>query len=174
VQEDQWNPETGSYSLFPYPSQEREADERFTPAWVFDGLGMQFDLDPASPIGIETFVPARVKLTREDDGLDAEWHGSVWCNPPFSAMTKWADKFIAHGNGILLGPVADSAWTLRALHAADAVYIAHHLRFWHQTYKGTDSAFPMGLFAMGPDAVIALERASRLWGTERGALLVRA
>lgn len=37
--------------LFPAPVQGRETDERYTPAWVFEGLGLTFDLDPASPVG---------------------------------------------------------------------------------------------------------------------------
>jgi len=29
--------------------QSFDKDERYTPAWVFDGLGLTFDTDPASP-----------------------------------------------------------------------------------------------------------------------------
>jgi hypothetical protein len=161
-------------TLFSYASQELEADERFTPSWVFDGLGLKFDLDPASPIGIDTVVPARVKLTREDDGLATPWDGIVWCNPPFSSMTRWADKFIAHGNGVMLGPVADSGWMNRAMHACDAVYIMRDLKFWHPTHKGKESAYPLALWAMGGQAYMGLVRATRLWGPERGTLLMEA
>jgi DNA primase len=36
--------------------------EWYTPAWVFDALGLQFDLDPASPHDFETAVPAACEL----------------------------------------------------------------------------------------------------------------
>ena len=32
-----------------HPSQSLDKDERYTPQWVFSGLGLAFDLDPASP-----------------------------------------------------------------------------------------------------------------------------
>jgi hypothetical protein len=38
-------------ALFSVPVQGRETDERFTPQWVFDGLGLRFCMDPASPVG---------------------------------------------------------------------------------------------------------------------------
>jgi hypothetical protein len=161
-------------TLFPYPSQGVDADERFTPSWVFDGMGLTFDLDPASPIGIDTVVPARLKLTRDDDGLSSPWHGLVWCNPPFSTMTKWADRFIEHGSGVLLGPIADSGWMNRAMQACDAVYIMRDLRFWHPTHKGKESAYPLALWAFGVEALAGITRASQLWGPDRGTLLNRS
>ena len=83
--------------LFTIPVQGPDSDERFTPRWVFDALGEIFDLDPASPVGLDTFVPAKRRYTAEDDGLSQPWEGFVWCNPPFSNATPWADRFLASG-----------------------------------------------------------------------------
>lgn len=49
--------------LFYVPVQGRETDERYTPQWVFDGLGLTFDLDPASPVGGGDCVPADTRFT---------------------------------------------------------------------------------------------------------------
>jgi len=40
----------GIVNLFSVPVQGTDSDERYTPRWVFDGLGLMFDLDPASPL----------------------------------------------------------------------------------------------------------------------------
>jgi hypothetical protein len=147
-------------TLFPMPVQETDTDERFTPQWIFDALGETFDLDPASPVGLETFVPAANRYTREDDGLTKEWSGFVWCNPPFSNSTAWADKFIANGSGIWLGPVANSAWFQRFLQAADIVWLMRDFPFVHPTHSGKRSSMPLAMFGFGSRATTALHRAS--------------
>ena len=84
--------------LFSAPVQARETDERYTPAWIFEALGERFDLDPASPpLGVSR-VPTDAVWTKDDDGLTKPWHGFVWCNPPFSNSTAWADRFLQHAN----------------------------------------------------------------------------
>jgi len=142
------------------PVQGPETDERFTPRWVFDALGETFDLDPASPVGLDTFVPARTRYTREDDGLVQPWHGFVWLNPPFSASTPWARKFIAHGNGIWLGPAAAAAaWFQSMLRAADRIWLMRDFAFVHPTHKGKYSSMPLAMCALGDRAARALDRA---------------
>src|SRR5688572_14397630 len=94
--------ESDGPALFAYPTQGRDTDERYTPCWVFDGLGLTFDLDPASPVGGGDCVPADARFTREDDGLTRPWFGTVWLNPPFSNATPWARKFMRHGDGVFL------------------------------------------------------------------------
>lgn len=63
-----------------------EVDDRGT-KWEFieemwARFGGPFDLDPAA-------APHNAKAeryyTREDNGLEQEWTGRVWCNPPYSA-----------------------------------------------------------------------------------------
>ena len=43
--------------------------EWYTPKWIFDELGCDFDLDPSSPHDMESQVPAKEKYTIFDDGL---------------------------------------------------------------------------------------------------------
>jgi hypothetical protein len=61
--------------------------EWYTPAWIFEALEMKFDLDPASPHDMDSFVPATLKYTVFDDGLKKPWSGRVWLNPPYGPMT---------------------------------------------------------------------------------------
>lgn len=107
--------------LFGVQQAERTTDDYYTPAWVFDRMGVTFDLDVCAPPGGIPWVPASRFFTQEDDGLAQPWDGFVWMNPPYSATTPWVDRFIAHGNGVCLVPWAKSAWTCRLWAAADAI-----------------------------------------------------
>lgn len=145
-------------ALFSVPIQGTETDERFTPRWIFEALGETFDLDPASPVDLDTFVPATKRYTREDDGLSQPWEGFVWCNPPFSNATPWADKFIENASGLWLGPVANSAWFVRMLRTADVVWMMRDFAFVHPTHSGKRSSMPLAMFGYGSRAEAALVR----------------
>lgn len=73
------------------------------------------DLDPASCKLANHVVKATRYYTQEESGLKQDWHGNVWCNPPFSITLDclspcpvWSNKMITeyqNGNmkqGILL------------------------------------------------------------------------
>jgi hypothetical protein len=81
-----------------------ENDEWYTPSWVFEALDMHFDLDPCSPGVPPSNVPADRHITKEENGLAAEWDGCVWLNPPFSSKYEWYDRMFNHNNGIALVP----------------------------------------------------------------------
>ena len=157
-------------ALFAYPAQSLESDERYTPRWVFDGLNLTFDLDPCSPADGGDCVPALRKLTKHDDGLAHHWTGMVWVNPPFSRATEFADRFIAHGNGVFLGPVANARWTQDMLDAADIVWLCRDFPFTHPTHAGKRSSMPLMFCAIGPRPMHALERLAHT-GVHRGALM---
>lgn len=144
--------------LFAAPIQSRETDERYTPAWIFEALGETFDLDPASPPPGISQVPTAAVWTKEDDGLTRPWHGFVWCNPPFSLATPWADRFIAHGSGIWLGPVANSDWHVRMTRSSDAMMLLRDLAFISPTHAGKRSSMPLSMHGFGSRAVTALRR----------------
>jgi hypothetical protein len=145
-------------SLFSgHPEQSLDKDERYTPSWVFDGLGLTFDLDPASPgFGNGDCVPALRKLTLADDGLAAAWCGLVWLNPPFSNATAWARKFIDHHNGVFLGPVANGRWTHDMMSAADLLWLCRDFAFTHPTHSGKRSSMPLFFAAFGSRAATGL------------------
>ena len=144
--------------LFDAPIQSGETDERYTPKWIFDALGETFDLDPASPPPGIGAVPARAVWTNDDDGLTKPWHGFVWCNPPFSNGTPWADRFMAHGCGLWLGPVANARWHDRMLRRSDAVILLRDFAFISPTHGGKRSSMPLSMHAFGARAHAALAR----------------
>jgi len=42
------------------------------------------DCDPASNDMAQRLVKAGTYFTKEKDGLNCDWHGNVWLNPPYS------------------------------------------------------------------------------------------
>lgn len=97
------------------------ADDWYTPKWVFDSLGVEFDIDVCSPVGGTGLVPAKKFYSIEDDALAQPWEGFVWMNPPYSKPTPFVDKFIEHGNGIALVPFSKSNWFIKLWNQADTL-----------------------------------------------------
>jgi hypothetical protein len=159
--------------LFGTPIERTETDERYTPRWIFDALGVEFDLDPASPVDGGSVVPARRVYTREDDGLVQPWSGFVWVNPPFSNTTPWADRFMANPDGgLFLGPFANAKWTQMMLRSCELVWLMRDFAFNHPTHSGKRSSMPLAMYGRGARATEALERAAR--AVPEAGVLVRA
>jgi hypothetical protein len=136
------------------------SDELFTPKWIFDALGVQFDLDVASSASPFVEVPTKRFLTIADDSLKQDWIGKVWMNPPFSKVTPWIEKWLDHANGFCLVPLSSNGRWITTLWESDAAL----------TYLPTNMAFIGGqdgvmvkhrwrcsLWAIGEDNVKALE-----------------
>ena len=86
---------------------ERANDRLQTPKWVYEQLG-PFDLDPCA--GDDTAIAKiNYRLKNNECGLQKDWKGFVWCNPPFSQKQLWINKMVEHGNGFLLLPERGSA-----------------------------------------------------------------
>ena len=66
-------------------------DECYTPKWIFDTLGLTFDVDVCAPAGGIHYIPAVTHYSMIDDGLSKEWVGRVWMNPPYSKPKEWVD-----------------------------------------------------------------------------------
>jgi hypothetical protein len=149
-----WEPQVGA------------SDEWYTPRYVFDALGVTFDLDVAAPPEGPRYAPCGAFL--HADSLQAQWHGFVWMNPPFggrNGMEPWLDKFFDHGNGIALGPDRTSAqWWQRAADRSSAILLtAHKVKF--ERPDGTIGKNPgagVTLFASGYRARIALLSAQKV------------
>lgn len=141
--------------LFASPQQAKTSDEYYTPAWVFEALGVHFELDVASPPH-KTFVPCDRYLTIEDDGLAQPWHGRVWMNPPFSNCKPWVEKWLCHANGIALLPMAKGCAWLDQLWNGDARLVMTKRISFHHKGRRTEIAFPTALWAIGDDNIAAL------------------
>ena len=88
----------------------KTTDDHYTPKFIFEALGLTFDIDVAAPVGGVPWIPAKKHYSILDDGLNSVWQGLVWCNPPYSKITPWAHKMLEHNNGIALLPVGKSKW----------------------------------------------------------------
>lgn len=74
-------------------------DEWLTPPSIISALG-EFDLDPCFS-GSRPWDTAREHYT--EFGLQREWYGRVWLNPPYGLEAAlWLKKLADHGNGIAL------------------------------------------------------------------------
>ena len=143
-------------ALFPMPQEGRTSDDYWTPKWIFDALGVQFDLDVACPPEGPPHTPASHWYTQETDGLSSPWYGNVWMNPPFSKTSPWVNKFMTHRHGICLVPFAKSAWANKLWNDADAVLMMPStLKF----VQGSIFIQTM-LAAYGEDNVKAFEQAN--------------
>lgn len=138
--------------------------EWYTPAWIFEALGLEFDLDPASPHDMPCAVPAVQRFTVFDDGLKQEWSGRVWLNPPYGLTTPyWIARMIAHGNGIALCfSRTDAQWCQDAMRAAHAVlFMSGRVQFipgLENQHKASRSGAGTVMFAFGSRCATALER----------------
>jgi hypothetical protein len=128
-------------TLFGSEQTELTSDDYYTPKWIFDALGIVFDIDVASPPNGPPFTPCRQYFTQLDDGLTQNWFGSVFINPPFSQPMPWVNKWLEHKNGILLAPMAKSKW-FNTLWNSEAAIIAlpSTLKF-HDPKGGNGSIF---------------------------------
>ncbi len=146
--------------------QKGQSDEWYTPRYIFDALGAEFDLDVAAPPEGPRHVPAEKWLSV--DGLNAEWSGFVWMNPPFGNQKNkiaWLTKFFSHGDGIALLPDRSSAsWFQKFAPMADAIlWIGPKVKF--ERPDGVVGGSPgtgTVLFAAGQAAAEILGGASSL------------
>jgi len=97
------------------------SDDYRTPAWVFERMGITFDLDVCAPLGGVPHLPALRYFTQADDGLAQPWEGRVWMNPPFSHAAAWVRRFVEHGNGVCLVQVSKTKHSAELWAAADAI-----------------------------------------------------
>lgn len=72
----------------------KTTDERSTPQGLFDYANAKygpFELDVCCTL--ENRKCARY-YTKESDGLQSDWFGKVWCNPPYSRneQIRWVDR----------------------------------------------------------------------------------
>ena len=103
--------------------------EWYTPRWIFEQLGILFDLDPCFN---NHKIPSKDFCNNHftDKGLEKNWTGKVFVNPPWSgsgnkkgAIKPWFKKFIEHGNGIIIFPSRTSCdWFQEFAPQLDAMF----------------------------------------------------
>ena len=94
-----------------------ETDTWLTPLDLIRPLGV-FDLDPCG----ESFHKT-AKTIYTEGGLNKDWFGRVWLNPPYSEVEKWLDRLVEHGSGIaLVFARMDVKWAHKILPQATSVF----------------------------------------------------
>ena len=134
-------------------------DDFYTPKWVFDQMGLVFDVDVCSPVGGTGLVPASKFYSIEDDGLASDWHGRVWMNPPYSNASPWIAKFIDHNNGVALIPTSKAIWFSNIWNSATAIKLMNpKFKFERPDGNRKDIFMPLVLVALGADNADAIKR----------------
>ena len=143
-----------------------KTDEWYTPKYIFDSLGIDFDMDVAAPKDrAYCHVPANEFIT--ELSLLQQWRGFVWMNPPFggrNGIQDWLNKLATHGDGIALTPDRTSApWWQEAAKKCDALlFVAGKIKFIKPDgSEGKQPGNGTTLFAYGVKGVITLENAAR-------------
>ena len=150
---------------FTHDKKDNASVDWYTPKWVFDEMGLEFDLDPCTPQGGIPWIPAKQHYSLPNDGLAMPWLGRVWCNPPYGKHTgAWLAKMNRHRNGVaLVFARTDTKWFHESVVTADAIlFLKGRISFVDglgATGGGGAGAGSM-LIAWGEENVAALERLS--------------
>lgn len=118
---------------FTHDSIDNKSVDWYTPKWIFDELGLKFDLDPCAPINGVPWIPAAKVYSLPQDGLALPWDGLVWLNPPYGKFTgAWLQRMNGrHRNGVaLVFARTDCKWFHESVAKADAVlYLSGRVKF---------------------------------------------
>ena len=86
------------------------------------------DLDPASSDIANNVVKAGTFYTAETNGLDKEWRGNIWMNPPYSSdlIGKFVDKLVEERENynqaiVLVNNATETEWFNKIVSIASAV-----------------------------------------------------
>lgn len=119
-----------------------ETDVWLTPLHIINALGA-FDLDPCG----ESFHKTAKNIYTEN-GLEKEWLGRVWLNPPYSQVEKWLTRLAQHGSGIaLVFARLDVKWAHKIIPMADSVFFPKgRLHFLTKTLQKKGNAGAPSMF----------------------------
>jgi len=107
-------------------------NEWYTPPIYIDAARRvmgAIDIDPASSELANKTVKAHIFYTAQENGLDKEWRGKLWMNPPYSGdlISKFIAKYSKHigqevEEGIVLvNNATESAWFQQLVSVSSAV-----------------------------------------------------
>src|SRR5215212_2292666 len=129
-----------------------KGEEWWTPLDLYRKLNDEFHFttdpcaEPTNRLGCKIFY------TKQDNGLYKQWHGNVFCNPPYGKQSKkWIAKcanYAAQGLGtvVMLIPArVDTSWFHDYMWTkpnVDIRFIRGRLRFENPDHKLNTAPFP--------------------------------
>lgn len=123
-------------------------NEWYTPSHIIDlakeVFGGSIDLDPASSLTANEQVGAEFYFNADDNGLEKDWFGDVWLNPPYAQplMSQFAEKVVYEKYRlgpnpytsciILVNNATETKWfQLLAKESSAICFPQSRIRFWH-------------------------------------------
>lgn len=95
------------------------------------------DLDPATSEKANEVVKASKIFTINNSGLEQEWHGNVWLNPPYAQplISQFSDKVVEQTNNfsqcmVLVNNATETTWLQNMMARCDAIcFVKGRIRF---------------------------------------------
>lgn len=92
-----WQGDAAGGLLQLWGDERMRRDEWTTPQKVFDELDVEFHFD-LDPCATDENHKCDTYFTEAQDGLTQDWGGHrVFCNPPYSKISKWTEKCYREG-----------------------------------------------------------------------------
>lgn len=108
-----------------YSKRSNLTDDFLTPPELVEAMGI-FDLDPCASRRQSAPLARESYCYPEADGLLLPWFGSVFVNPPFSQTRAWVQRFVLHGDGVLLCPArVETDWFRPLWEYCDGIFFSH-------------------------------------------------
>lgn len=154
---------------FTHDNKNNTSVDWYTPPWIFEAMGIGFDLDPCAPKGGVPWIPAQRVYSLPDDGLALPWTGRVWLNPPYGKHTgNWLAKMHQHRDGVaLVFARTDCKWFHDSVVYADAIlFMKGRVKFVDGLGMTNGSGAGSGsmLVAWGEVSVAAVQRVATAYG----------
>ena len=137
----------------PHVAQNSGDNEWYTPESYIEAAHTcmgNIDLDPASTPIANKVVKAKRIYTQKDNGLQQEWVGKIWLNPPYETalIGKFIDKLSASVESgtvieaiVLTNNATDTKWFARLADVSSFLcFPTGRIKFWHSIKK---SATPL-------------------------------
>jgi len=118
----------------------------------------KIDLDPASCDEAQKIIKAKKYYTIEDNGLEQEWEGNIWLNPPYSGkeIIEFIDKLIEELPNIeqaiiLTNDNTDTSWFHKLVKVSSALCLLNgRVKFYNKNEKSAPTN-GQTFFYIGPN-----------------------